>query len=182
MAAATSRTFQTVATSQGGRIVWPGGSAACVFGRSGIAPGESKREGDGATPVGVHPLREVFFRSGRIAAPATSLPLTAISPDMGWCDDPASPLYNQRVALPFAAGHERMWREDRLYDLVVVLGWNDDPVVAGRGSAIFLHVAAPDMTPTEGCVATDVRSLLALVAAARAGDALEVLPPAPSPT
>jgi L,D-peptidoglycan transpeptidase YkuD (ErfK/YbiS/YcfS/YnhG family) len=125
-------------------------------------------------------MREVFWRPDRIARPATGLTLRAIGPDMGWCDDPASPDYNRCVALPFAARHERLWREDHLYDLIVVLGWNDAPPVAGMGSAIFLHVAAPDMTPTEGCVATDIGSLLALVAAAQEGDALEVRLPSPA--
>jgi L,D-peptidoglycan transpeptidase YkuD (ErfK/YbiS/YcfS/YnhG family) len=180
MAAATSRTFAAINQPSGGRIRWPGGEAACVFGRGGVVAGESKREGDGATPSGFHPMREVFWRPDRIARPATGLPLTAITPDMGWCDDPASADYNRRVALPFAASHERLWREDHLYDLIVVLGWNDAPPVAGVGSAIFLHVAAPDMTPTEGCVATDVGSLLALVATAGGGDGLEVRLPSPT--
>lgn len=173
MVDATSRTF---AASPVAGLVWPGGAAPCVFGRSGLINPVAKREGDGATPIGALALREVFWRPDRLARPATGLPSLELATDMGWCDAPDSPHYNQRITLPFAASHERMWREDHLYDLVVALGWNDDPVVAGRGSAIFLHVAAPDWTPTEGCVATDIESLLALVAAAQPGDVLEVLP------
>ncbi len=108
------------------------------------------------------------------APPETRLPVQHLTPRMGWCDDPASPDYNTLVALPFAARHEILWREDGLYDLVVVLGYNDAPPVAGRGSAIFLHVAQPDYAPTEGCVATDLASLRSLVGAAAPGDTLTV--------
>ena len=145
-----------------------------MFGRSGLIAADMKREGDGATPKGAWAMRRVFYRPDRGPAPASDLPVIAIAPDMGWCDDPGSPAYNTLVALPLAASHERMSRDDQLYDLVVELGYNDAPVVAGRGSAIFLHVAAPDWTPTEGCVATDIDSLRELVAAARPGDALEI--------
>lgn len=155
-------------------ISWPGGSARCVFGRSGLVAAARKHEGDGATPVGTWPMRQAFFRSDRLARPQTALQLDPLTQDMGWCDDPVSSDYNRLVAIPFPYSHERLWREDRLYDLIVVLGWNDDPVIPNRGSAIFLHVAAPDWTPTEGCVATDQASLLALLAAAGPGDALEI--------
>jgi L,D-peptidoglycan transpeptidase YkuD (ErfK/YbiS/YcfS/YnhG family) len=162
--------------SAGGRIAWPGGTARCVVGRSGVTESASKREGDGATPLGCWPFRRVFYRPDRIAAPTTRLDLRALRPDMGWCDDPASPDYNRLVALPFRASHEHLWRADGLYDVVVELGYNDDPVVPGRGSAIFLHVAAPDFGATAGCVATDLASLLELVAAASPGDALCITP------
>lgn len=119
-------------------------------------------------------MRRVFFRPDRLAPPETRLPVQHLTPQMGWCDDPASPDYNTAVALPFAARHETLWREDALYDLVVVLGYNDAPPVAGLGSAIFLHLARPDYSPTEGCVATDSRSFLGLVGAAAPGDRLVI--------
>ncbi|MEZ5939654.1 MAG: L,D-transpeptidase family protein [Hyphomonadaceae bacterium] len=158
-----------------GRIVWPSGSAPCVFGRGGCVPAANKREGDGATPLGAWPIREVFFRPDRVAPPATGLPVTALSRDMGWCDAPGRPDYNRRVRLPFPDSHEVLWREDGLYDLLAVLGYNDDPPAPGLGSAIFLHLAAPDMTPTEGCVATDLASLRALLAEAAPGDVLDIV-------
>ena len=123
-----------------------------------------KREGDGATPVGAWPLREVFYRPDRVARPRTRLPVTPLRRDDGWCDDPADRNYNRRVRLPYPAGHERLWREDHLYDLVVVLGYNDRPRACGKGSAIFMHLATPGFGPTEGCIAlreTDLRRLLA---------------------
>ena len=144
----------------------------CAIGRGGIRAG--KQEGDGATPVGVLPLRRVFYRADRVAAPACRLPVEPLSPADGWCDDPADAAYNRRVTLPHPARHEHLWRDDGLYDLVGVLGWNDAPVVRGRGSAIFLHLARPDLAPTEGCVALAGRDLRAALAAGLT--AIEVLP------
>ena len=123
-----------------------------------------KREGDGGTPVGTFALRRLLYRPDRAAAPATRLPVQALTPADGWCDDPDDRAYNRPVTLPFAASHEKMWREDNIYDVVVVLGHNDDPPVAGRGSAIFLHVARPDYRPTEGCVALALDDLLRVLA------------------
>jgi L,D-peptidoglycan transpeptidase YkuD (ErfK/YbiS/YcfS/YnhG family) len=125
----------------------------CALGRSGIA--RSKREGDGATPAGLWPLSHVLYRPDRLAPPQTALPVFSLTPDDGWCDDPADPAYNRPVKLPYASRAEAMWRGDGLYDIVVVLGYNLDPVVPGHGSAIFLHLARPDYAPTEGCVAVN---------------------------
>lgn len=161
------------ATEADALLTGPGGFAArCVFGRSGVRA--DKREGDGASPAGVWPLRRALFRPDREAPPVTRLPLAPIAPDDGWCDDPADPAYNRPVKLPYAASTERMWREDRLYDLVIVLGHNDDPVVSGAGSAVFLHLARSDHGPTEGCVALDRSDFLVLLGDAEPGDALEI--------
>lgn len=145
-----------------GTLTWRGERLRCALGRGGIRA--DKAEGDGATPVGTLPLRRLLYRADRIAPPPGGLPREPIGPDDGWCDAPGEASYNRQVTLPFAASHERLWREDTLYDLVGVLGWNDDPVARGRGSAIFLHVARVDYGPTEGCVALalpDLRRLLA---------------------
>ena len=146
----------------GDRLVLTGLPAMrCAIGRGGYT--RSKQEGDGATPVGTWPVREGFYRADRIAPPETALPMRPIGRDDGWCDDPGDPRYNRPVTLPFAASHETLWREDHLYDLVIVLGYNDDPPVPGRGSAIFMHVARPDYGPTEGCVALAPPDLIAVV-------------------
>ncbi len=87
-----------------------------------------------------------------------------LAPQDGWCDDADDAAYNKPVPLPYPGRHEILWRADAIYDLVGVLGWNDAPVVKGRGSAIFLHVARPDYAPTEGCIAlsqADLHSLFA---------------------
>jgi L,D-peptidoglycan transpeptidase YkuD (ErfK/YbiS/YcfS/YnhG family) len=132
-------------------------SFPCAIGRGGFST--EKNEGDGATPVGRYHFREVFYRADRISKPVTALHVRAIAPQDGWCDDPSSADYNHYVQLPFASSHEELWREDHLYDLIVVIGYNDDPVVGGAGSAIFMHVAAPQFTPTEGCVALELHNL-----------------------
>ena len=130
----------------------------CAIGRSGVT--RNKAEGHGATPVGRFPLRRVLYRADRVPAPDTALPTAEIDPDDGWCDDPEDAAYNRAVRLPYPARHERMWRGDGLYDVVVVMGHNDDPPQPGLGSAIFLHVAWPDYGPTEGCVALAKPDLL----------------------
>lgn len=157
-----------------GSFAGPGLLARCALGRAGVIAAPDKREGDGATPLGILPLRRVLFRPDRAAPPRTALPLAPIAPDDLWCDDPADPAYNQAVTHPYPARAERMWREDGLYDFVIVLGWNDAPIIPGRGSAIFWHLATPDFAPTAGCVATDRATILAALARAAPGDALEI--------
>ena len=137
-------------TGADGKLVWEGQIFEAALGANGVAP--VKREGDGATPIGNFPLRRVLYRPDRLAPPATRLPVAPIGPRDGWCDDPADPLYNQQIRQPFAGGFELMWRDDTLYDILVVLGFNDSPVIPGAGSAIFLHLAAPDYAGTQGCV------------------------------
>ncbi|MBM3617421.1 MAG: hypothetical protein FJX23_02630 [Alphaproteobacteria bacterium] len=119
-----------------------------------------KREGDNCTPIGTYALRECWYRADKIAAPVTNLPLRVIQPDDGWCDAPEHPAYNTHVKLPFAASHEKLWREDDVYDVVVPMGYNDAPIVPGKGSAIFMHVARPGYVGTEGCVALALPDLL----------------------
>jgi L,D-peptidoglycan transpeptidase YkuD (ErfK/YbiS/YcfS/YnhG family) len=102
------------------------------------------------------------------------LPTAPIAADDGWCDDPADPAYNRPVRLPYAGRHERLWRDDRLYDLVLVIGHNDDPVVAGAGSAVFVHVARPDWAPTAGCVALALPDLLTLLTVCQPGAMLTI--------
>ena len=150
--------------NDGWRASLDGQSWPCVIGRGGVT--DDKREGDGTTPLGCWPLRRLLYRADRTAVPHCRLPAQPIGPSDGWCDDPADPSYNQPVRLPYRASHEELSRNDPLYDLVVVLGYNDDPVVPGKGSAIFMHVARPEGTPTEGCVAlarADLEELLELV-------------------
>jgi L,D-peptidoglycan transpeptidase YkuD (ErfK/YbiS/YcfS/YnhG family) len=134
-----------------------------ALGRAGIA--ERKSEGDGATPCGLLPLRRVLFRADRLGAPPRTVrPREPIGPRDGWCDDPRSADYNRAITLPHPDRHEELWRRDGLYDVIGVLGWNDAPVERDRGSAIFLHVATPALTPTEGCIAMALPDLLGLLA------------------
>jgi L,D-peptidoglycan transpeptidase YkuD (ErfK/YbiS/YcfS/YnhG family) len=163
-----------VSVFEDGRLRWAGREVRCALGRGGVRPIGEKREGDGGTPAGVWPVRSVLWRSDRTAAPSSRLPERRIAPDDGWCDAPMDGAYNRLVRLPYGASAERMWREDRVYDLVVVLGYNDDPVVPGAGSAIFMHVARPDYGPTEGCIALALADLLELVRRLAPGDGVRV--------
>ena len=141
-----------------GLLRFGGHDLRCVIGAAGVR--RFKQEGDGATPSGLFALRRVLYRADRLSPPACGvLPREPIAPDDGWCDDPADRDYNKAVRLPHPARHERLWREDRLYDLLAVLGYNDNPVERGRGSAIFLHVADPHEQPTQGCVALRLEDL-----------------------
>jgi L,D-peptidoglycan transpeptidase YkuD (ErfK/YbiS/YcfS/YnhG family) len=145
---------------------------SCAIGRGGIA--QKGGEGDGITPVGTLPIRRVLYRADRMTRPKTALPLAEILRDDGWCDAPHDPNYNLPVKLPYPASAENMWREDHLYDVVVVLGYNDDPVVPGKGSAIFLHIAKPDYAPTEGCVALALPDLLKILETLKPGDSIRI--------
>ena len=147
-----------------GFAAWSSWRMRCALGRSGISA--QKHEGDGATPVGAFAMRRLLYRPDRERRPATALPSTVISQADGWCDAPADRAYNRLVHLPYPASAENLWRDDHLYDLLVVLGYNDDPVVPGQGSAIFLHLAAPGFAPTAGCVALGRDDLLTVIATA----------------
>jgi L,D-peptidoglycan transpeptidase YkuD (ErfK/YbiS/YcfS/YnhG family) len=144
----------------------------CALGRAGLIAG--KREGDGGTPVGRFPFRRLLYRADRVPRIETRLPARHIERDDGWCDDPASPDYNKPVRLPHPARHEKLWLDEPLYDLVVVIGHNDDPVVPGAGSAVFVHVARDDWGPTAGCIAFRRADLLAILSNISTSDEIEV--------
>jgi L,D-peptidoglycan transpeptidase YkuD (ErfK/YbiS/YcfS/YnhG family) len=150
-----------LAIHPGDAASWGSRRFRCAIGRGGRR--RDKREGDGATPVGLWPMRRLLYRADRLALPQTALPVSAIAAADGWCDAPLDARYNQPVQLPYSASAETLWREDGVYDLIVPLGYNDAPVVTGAGSAIFLHVARGDFTPTEGCVALALSDLLTVL-------------------
>lgn len=144
----------------------------CALGKGGVTSG--KREGDGATPLASMRLLSAYRRPGGRGGPRFALPTLLTHPDAGWCDAPGHGAYNRPVRLPFPASAERMRREDRLYDGVVVLDWNVTRRARGLGSAIFLHVARPGFAPTEGCVALTRRDLDRLAPHLRRGMRLTV--------
>lgn len=144
----------------------------CALGRSGRV--SLKREGDGGTPRGRWRLLRVFYRPDRIARPMTALPCSALRARDAWCDAPRDRNYNRQVTAPYPASTERMWRDDALYDLVVVMDYNIWPRRRGFGSAIFMHVARAGLGATEGCIALRRRDLLALLAIARPGAVISI--------
>ena len=149
-----------VASVAAGTVTAFGETIAAVFGRAGAIAAGAKREGDGATPLGIWPIRTALLRPDRMAAPATALPWRWLRPHDGWSDDSADPAYNRPVRHPHGLSAERLWRDDHAYDVIIVLGHNDSPPVPALGSAIFWHCSQPDRRPTEGCIAID-RAILA---------------------
>ena len=151
----------------------------CRIGRGGVLPATSKREGDGATPRGIYPLRFGLWRADRLPPPRSRLVFHPIGADDLWCDAPGHPAYNRWVKAPaasgFAASHERLLREDMAYDLLLVIGHNDSPPVPGRGSAIFLHLDRPDHRPTLGCVAVEPAAMIRLLRDVGPGWEVEIM-------
>lgn len=145
--------YVTALMHHAGVIDFAGSQSRCALGASGVT--EAKSEGDGATPLGRFPLRRVWYRPDRWATPVCPLPIVEISQKSGWSDDIHDPDYNRPVVRPHGYGHEQLWRRDHLYDVFLELGYNDQPAVAGKGSAIFLHLEKNGYQATRGCVAVD---------------------------
>jgi L,D-peptidoglycan transpeptidase YkuD (ErfK/YbiS/YcfS/YnhG family) len=133
-----------------------------ALGRGGIRA--NKREGDGGTPRGRFRLKRLWWRADRMTRPRTLLPVRPIRPNDGWCEDPVDRHYNQPVRVPAGSPADRLWRADRLYDLIIELDHNTRPRIAGRGSAVFVHIARPGFAPTAGCIALTPPALRQLVA------------------
>ena len=152
----------------GWQASYGGKSWRAAVGKCGIR--RDKVEGDGASPAGRWPIRRVLYRADKLgSAPVSVFDTATIEPADGWCDAPEHPDYNRPVHLPFAASHEEMWRTDDLYDIVVVLGHNDDPIIPGAGSAVFLHVASAGYGSTAGCASMTRADLLEFLSLATPG-------------
>jgi len=179
----------------GNQLHFNGKTYRCAIGKGGFS--SNKKEGDGATPLGVFSLRECWYRADRMEAPETALPVKIIYEYDGWCDDPENLLYNKHFRHPrlvrgsqaassvaldprmrrddeVSFSYENLYRDDHAYDLIVPLGYNDDPVVAGKGSAIFMHIAKPGYTPTEGCVALAQADLLEVLKSCDSGTLIDI--------
>jgi len=168
---------EAAAGARHGRLTAGDFSCPVMVGRGGII--HAKREGDGATPAGLFALRRVLYRPDHEMPPLTALPIVAIAPEDGWCDDPLDPAYNRPVRHPTTASAERLWRRDRFYDLIVVIGHNDAPPVPEDGSAIFLHLIGPRRTPTAGCIALAHNDMVQLLRRIGPSTRLEVIANAP---
>ncbi len=147
----------------------------CTIGRAGIST--IKKEGDGATPAGRHQVVGCLYRPDRMKRPAPWA--RPIRRNDLWCDAPDHPAYNHLVSGPFPASHERLWRADRLYDLILLTSWNWPDAVPGQGSAIFLHRWRAPGLPTEGCIALAAPHLLHVARNAPPGTAISIQPLAP---
>ena len=132
-----------------------------ALGRGGVKA--NKREGDGATPRGAFRLKRLWWRADRHPRPRTRLPVRRIGAKDGWCEDPADRRYNQHVVVPSDSRADRLARADQLYDFFIEIDHNTRPRIAGRGSAVFIHVARPGFAPTAGCVALTMPALRRLI-------------------
>jgi L,D-peptidoglycan transpeptidase YkuD (ErfK/YbiS/YcfS/YnhG family) len=155
-----------------GRVALAHGVARAALGRGGVAA--LKREGDGTTPLGHFPVRAVLYRADRVTRPRTPFPFRAIRSDDAWSEDPADRSYNRLVKASPRPGIDRLRRDDHLYDVILVLGFNDRPRVRGRGSAIFVHLARQGYAPTAGCIGLAPRDLRALLRELRRGASIVV--------
>jgi L,D-peptidoglycan transpeptidase YkuD (ErfK/YbiS/YcfS/YnhG family) len=166
----TARPGATTGTLRFNGLAYP-----CAVGRSGIL--QPKFEGDGGTPAGAFALREIRYRPDRMSAPKSGLPVYKATPTDGWCDDPEDPAYNRIVHMPYQTDAETMWRDDSLYDVLAVIGYNDAPAIPGAGSAVFLHVArqlADGLGPTSGCVSMEIENLLTVLARCAPGQQIRI--------
>ena len=133
----------------------------CALGKAGM--GEKKREGDNVTPTGTFKIVKIYYRSDRIKKISSKFRTIEITKNMGWCDDPNSKNYNQLINLPSKYGHEKLFKKNNIYDIIVVLNYNMKPVVKNKGSAIFIHVAKKNYQPTQGCIALKKNDLLKIL-------------------
>ena len=133
----------------------------CALGKAGIK--QKEREGDFITPKGKFKLIKIYYRSDRIKKITSTLKKIKIKKNMGWCDDVSSNYYNKQIKINKKFSHEKLYRKDNVYDIVVVLNYNLNPIIKGKGSAIFLHVAKKNYKKTQGCIALKKNELLNLV-------------------
>ena len=133
----------------------------CALGKNGIR--KKIKEGDGITPKGIYKIKTVYYRQDRIKKLSTSINSKKIKKNMGWCDDPKSANYNQLINLPNNYNSEKLYRNDNIYDLIVVLDYNMNPTIKNKGSAIFIHITKKNYTPTKGCIALSKIDLLGIL-------------------
>ena len=133
----------------------------CSLGKSGI--GEKKIEGDNITPEGTYQIIRVYYRKDRIKKIKAKIKLFEIKKNFGWCDQPNSKFYNRLIDIPNKLSHEKLYRKDNVYDVIIVLNYNMNPTIQYKGSAIFIHVAKRKFPPTKGCVAISKKDLLSLI-------------------
>jgi L,D-peptidoglycan transpeptidase YkuD (ErfK/YbiS/YcfS/YnhG family) len=147
--------------NKSGLIKYKNFKFTCALGKAGI--GEKKREGDNITPIGTFKIVKIYYRSDRIKKISSKFGAIEIKKNMGWCDDPNSQNYNQLVNLPSRYGHEKLFKKNNIYDIIVVLNYNMKPVIKNKGSAVFIHVAKKNYQPTQGCVSLKKNDLLKLL-------------------
>ena len=133
----------------------------CSIGKRGIR--KKRTEGDKSTPKGIFKIKYLLYRKDRLSGIRTKLKKYSIKKNMGWCDDVNSKKYNKLIILPSNLKHEKLYIKDHIYDLVIVINYNMNPIVKNKGSAIFLHIAKKNYSPTKGCVAISKENMRILL-------------------
>lgn len=131
------------------------------MGKRGI--GYKRKEGDLITPQGEYKIKYILYRKDRVKKIKTKFKKVIIKKNMGWCDDPKSSKYNKLIKLPYYYGYEKLFRQDNIYDIILVLNYNMNPIIKNKGSAIFIHVAKKKFKKTEGCIAVKKNDLLKIL-------------------
>jgi L,D-peptidoglycan transpeptidase YkuD (ErfK/YbiS/YcfS/YnhG family) len=162
-----------IIVKESGHLTFKNLKFRCALGKAGI--GKKIREGDSITPRGIFKLVKVFYRADKIKNLKTPLKKIRIKKNMGWCDDPKSKFYNKLIRLPINFGCEKLYRSDRLYDLVVVLNYNLNPIIKNKGSAIFIHVAKKTFKTTEGCIALNKENLINLLSVIKKNTKIKII-------
>ena len=142
-------------------VIYNNYKVKCAIGKRGI--GNKKKEGDLITPKGEFKIKYILYRSDRIKKIQSKIKIYKIKKNLGWCDDPKSKKYNKLVKLPFKFSHEKLFKKENIYDLLLVLNFNMNPIKKNKGSAIFLHVARNNYKKTEGCIAIKKMHLLKVI-------------------
>ena len=144
-----------------GYLIYKNFKFRCSLGINGIK--NKKKEGDGITPKGIFKLKKIYYRNDKVKNIVTKVKKIKITKNMGWCDDPKSKFYNKLIRLPSKFGHEKLYRKDDIYNLIIVLDYNMNPVIKNKGSAIFIHLAKKNYKPTQGCMGLKQNDLIKLI-------------------
>jgi L,D-peptidoglycan transpeptidase YkuD (ErfK/YbiS/YcfS/YnhG family) len=145
----------------------------CAVGKRGI--GKKKKEGDFITPIGVFKIKFLLYRKDRVKKINTSLKKYIITKNMGWCDDPNSKKYNRLITTPFNYSHEKLFKKENTYDIILVLNYNMNPIKKNKGSAIFIHVVKRNYKSTLGCIAIKKKQLLKIVKIVRKNSTVKII-------
>ena len=154
-------TLNMIIINKSGYLKYKNHKFKCALGKAGI--GNKKIEGDNITPKGTFKIVKIYYRKDRIKKINSKFNLIKIIKKMGWCDDPNNKNYNQLIKIPSKYSYERLFRKENIYDLIIVLNYNMNPVIKNKGSAIFIHIAKKRFQPTEGCIAISKKNLLYLI-------------------
>jgi L,D-peptidoglycan transpeptidase YkuD (ErfK/YbiS/YcfS/YnhG family) len=144
----------------------------CALGKAGIK--KKAKEGDNITPKGIFKIIKIYYRPDKIKKIKTLIKKIKIKKNMGWCDDPNSRFYNKQIKLPSKLGHEKLYRNDNVYDLIAVLNYNTNPIIKNKGSAIFIHIAKKNLNKTKGCIAIKKENLIHLLSKIRINTQIKI--------